>query len=612
MSAAVVSKSTELENLRDAWRAQWPQALALWSPYARLSDPIWCLNSQDAHREHLTSSFAMIRFSDNAVVLNLEDIAERGLAGFPLEVMAHEIGHHIYCPGDLNDHARMLVRVRRGLPGVEQHAPMIANLYADLFINNRLQRHHGLQLDRIYARLGDGGRGGSVLWRIYLRMYELLWRLDRGTLVKTPLTDGQEGDAQLGARLIRVYARDWMKGAASFGALCLSYLTEAEGNKLRMAARELLDSDGGGSDGALPEGLSEIEGDENEPVLHPSEDPLVVGDSAEPSGEDKGNSGGGQDDEPNSKDRGGKKTYQRYRSVADYRKLIKQLNPRASEEDVTLRYYRERALPYLIRFPEKETPVAQEPMPEGLETWDIGRPLTEVDWMESITRSPHVVPGVTTLARVYGDSPGQDPHKEPFDLYIGIDCSGSMPNPRAQLSYPVLAGFIVALSALRAGGRVMACLSGEPGKSIATDGFRRDQDSVLRLLTQYLGMGYSYGIFRLDDMVAQLAARHRPVHVLILTDTDIYSSLSEKHGEKPGRKNAQRTGWDAAQEALRKADGGGTMLLHAPAQMNAYIKKFEGDAKLLVAQGWRLAYVSDWDEVLEFARNFARQLWEKK
>ncbi len=603
--------AAELEKLRETWRAQWPQALALWSSYARLSDPVWCLNSRDAQREHLTGSFAMIRFNDNAVVLNLEEIAERGLAEFPLEVMGHEIGHHIYCPGDLNDHARMLIRVRRGLPGVEQHAPMIANLYADLFINNRLQRHHGLRLDQIYARLGDGGSGGSVLWRIYLRMYELLWQLDRGTLVKTPLADGQEGDAQLGARLIRVYARDWLKGAASFGALCLSYLTEAEGNKLQKAARELLDNDSGGSDGALPEGLSEIEADENDPVLHPSEDPLVAGDAAEPGGEDDGKSGGGQDDEPNSKDRGGKKTYQRYRSVAEYRELVKQLNPRASEEDVTLRYYRERALPYLIRFPEKETPVAREPMPEGLETWDMGRDFSDIDWIESITRSPHVVPGVTTLTRVYGDSPGQDPQKEPFDLYIGIDCSGSMPNPRAQLSFPVLAGFIIALSALRAGGRVMACLSGEPGKSIATDGFRRDQDSVLRLMTQYLGQGYSYGIFRLDDMAARLAARHRPVHLLILTDSDIYSSLREKHGAT-GAKGAQREGWAAAEAALRKAGGGGTMLLHTPGHAAPYLKAFEGDARKLAGLGWRLAYVSDWEQVLEFARNFAQQLWEKK
>ena len=46
------------------------------------------------------------------------------------------------------------------------------------------------------------------------------------------------------------------------------------------------------------------------------------------------------------------------------------------------------------------------------------------------------------------------------------------------LSYPVLACFIVALSAFRSGARVMACLSGEPGKSIQTEGFRRDREPL--------------------------------------------------------------------------------------------------------------------------------------
>ncbi len=68
----------------------------------------------------------------------------------------------------------------------------------------------------------------------------------------------------------------------------------------------------------------------------------------------------------------------------------------------------------------------------------------------------------------------------------------------------------------------MACLSGEPGKSIAPDGFHRDQESVSRLLTDYLGSGYSYGIFRLDDMAKALVKLRRPVHLLIITDTDFY------------------------------------------------------------------------------------------
>ncbi len=593
--------SENLNAVLERWRALWPQALALWSSYARLSEPVWCLTEQDAQRERLTMSFAMIRLTDHAVVLNLQDIAERGLTEFPLEVMGHEIGHHIYCPGDLTDQGRLLARVRRGLPGFEDQAPMIANLYADLFINDRLQRNYGLRLDKIYVVLGDGGKDGSVLWRLYLRMYEHLWRLERGTLVQQPLTDGQEGDARLGARLIRVYARDWLKGASSFAALCLSYMTEKENKALRKAAGRLLDSEGAG--GELPDGLTEMDADEQGPVLHPSEDPAVTGEAGA-AGEDGTEGGESSTEQEKRDDPGGHKTLARYRGVDAYRELMKQLNPFAKDDDVTAHYYRERARPYLIRFPERITTQAQEPILEGLETWDIGRPLTEVDWVESVTHSPHVVPGVTTLARMYGDTPGADPKKEPLDLYIGIDCSGSMPNPRKTLSHPVLAGFIVALSALRAGARVMACLSGEPGKSIATDGFRRDHESVSHLLTDYLGSGYSYGIFRLDDMVASLTFRRRPTHVLILTDTDIFSSLATTQGKD----KATRSGWSCAEKALRDAGGGGTLLLHATAQ---HLERFAKDVARVKAQGWRVVNVNDWEDVLEFARQFSRQLWGK-
>ena len=114
--------------------------------------------------------------------------------------------------------------------------------------------------------------------------------------------------------------------------------------------------------------------------------------------------------------------------------------------------------------------------------------------------SPEIVPGVTTVQRVYGESPGVDPAKLPVDLYLGIDCSGSMPNPQYSLSYPALAGTIIALSALRVGAKVMVVLSGEPGKSLATDGFVSEETKVLEVLTSYLGTGTTFGI--------QRAARH--------------------------------------------------------------------------------------------------------
>ena len=48
------------------------------------------------------------------------------------------------------------------------------------------------------------------------------WQLLRGSERDLEL----EGDAYLGARLIRSYAREWLDGSGRFAALCLPYLQE--------------------------------------------------------------------------------------------------------------------------------------------------------------------------------------------------------------------------------------------------------------------------------------------------------------------------------------------------------------------------------------------------
>ncbi len=67
-----------------------------------------------------------------------------------------------------------------------------------------------------------------------------------------------------------------------------------------------------------------------------------------------------------------------------------------SDHDAAVVYYRERALPHLIPFPTKEAPESSEPLMEGLEPWDIGSPLEEVDWLQSVLLSPRIFPGQTT------------------------------------------------------------------------------------------------------------------------------------------------------------------------------------------------------------------------
>src|SRR5262249_56966673 len=106
----------------------------------KLREPTLCMTTEVAHKEGLTDSFAMIRLTDQAVFVNVEEVVEKGIADFPLEVLAHEIGHHVYVPGSLLAHGRMLAPARRGLPQPEDYTPPIPTLYADPPINDRLHR----------------------------------------------------------------------------------------------------------------------------------------------------------------------------------------------------------------------------------------------------------------------------------------------------------------------------------------------------------------------------------------------------------------------------------------------------------------------------------------
>lgn len=577
-----VSPEVLAELARD-WQASWPKAIDCWSRYTKLSEPRWCRSIEQEKAEQLSGSFAMIRLVDHAVVISLRQVALKNLGRFAVEILAHEIGHHVYTPADLTDNARLLARTRRGLPSRETHAPLVANLYADLLINDRLQRMMGLDMAGVYQALG---KSSGKLWRLYFRIYELLWQLDRGTLAEGEFDAKLNLDAQLGARLVRSYATEWLDGAGRFAALCLPYLIE-DATRERAGLGGWCDTGEAGR-GGLPEGISEIDAGELEGAIHPALDPELSGvphsdkpdrTSPNPTGRESGP--------------GGRKSQRNYRDPVSYADVLLDSGVQLSREELISRYYRERAMPYLIPFPSQNQPRAIDPLPEGTDPWEIGNPVDQIDWMSTLLTSPIVIPGVTTRERAYSQSPGTSPERMPVDLYLGVDCSGSMPNPAYSLSYPVIAGAIMTLSALRAGSHVMVALSGEPGRTVTTEGFVRDEVAVLKTLTGYLGSGYSFGIHRLAEVFSHRPKDARPAHILIVSDGDIFSILETEAGGKRG--------WDVAREAASAAGGGATYAL----QINA--KTYPSQIQRMIADGWHVSTVASQDELVEFARVFSRR-----
>jgi hypothetical protein len=288
----------------------------------------------------------MIRLVDHAIVVSLRQVRERGLEDFAREVLAHEVGHHVFVPGDLVDQARLLARIRAGLPGHEVQAPMVANLYADLLLNDRLQRVAGLDMAGVYRRLKAPGPADR-LWTLYMRIYERLWALRKGDLVDGPDDPELEADAWLGSRVVRTYAREWLRGAGRFAVLLLTYLPEP--SKDGLAFGPWLDATQASAGDELPDSLTTSirRGRGGDPP------PTTIGSPGARAG------GVGRSAETGA---GGEKSI---RGPGAYRELATSLGVRLPDDVVFSRYYRELAIPHLIRYPVREIAEAGDPVPRG-------------------------------------------------------------------------------------------------------------------------------------------------------------------------------------------------------------------------------------------------------
>ena len=121
---------------------------------------------------------------------------------------------------------------------------------------------------------------------------------------------------------------------------------------------------------------------------------------------------------------------------------------------------------------------------------------------------------------------------------------------------------------------------------------KENEKEILGVLTGYLGTGYAFGIHRLKHAFESRKPTDRPAHILIVTDHDIFAMLGEKDGGIDG--------WERARRSLDAAGGGGTYVLHMPPGWeDDKIERMRG-------QGWSVHFVTDWEHIVRFAREFSR------
>jgi hypothetical protein len=213
-------------------------------------------------------------------------------------------------------------------------------------------------------------------------------------------------------------------------------------------------------------------------------------------------------------------------------------------------------------------------------------------------QSPRVIPGMTTVQRIWGTSPGTSPARVPLDLDLYVDSSGSMPNPQHMTSYLTLAGAILALSALRSGARVQVTLWSGKHQFTMTDGFVRDETAILRTLTGFYGGATAFPIHVLRDTFSKRTPKDRLAHIMVISDDGI-STLFDK--DEQGN-----SGWDVSKMALKNAGGGGTFVLNLPKNWEAITQGYQTIHRARDEGGWQVHAISSWDQLVEFARQFSQ------
>ena len=290
---------------------------------------------------------------------------------------------------------------------------------------------------------------------------------------------------------------------------------------------------------------------------------------------------------------------QNYREPFEYGEILRSLGLKLSDNEISRRYYKERALPYLIPFPKKEMPRSKDPLIEGYDQWDISSPIDEINWFETIIKSPYVIPGITTYSIHYGEDSGNEKSFEPIDLDIYVDSSGSMPNPNYNVSYLTLAGAIIALSALKAGSAVQATLWSGKNQFVKTNGFTRDEDEILKILSSFYGGATAFPIHILRDTYTDRKKTEKKVHILVISDDGVTTMF-----DKDEKNNS---GWDIAKMALTNCGAGGTFVL------NLY-REYTETKDLVTANnmGWDIYRVSEWEELISFSKKFVKKHYVKE
>jgi hypothetical protein len=392
-------------------------------------------------------------------------------------LLDHGITHYTFCPWDFNTHLRLYSEAKK-VVGDKELAKQVSNYFIDIIVDTHCVKKRFTEIPELHRNLKKG-----TIQEVIASLYEKIWGMDLGIS-----RSRVKGHADIVRRLARIPYLDrsrWGESIQKFARSLKPLLIEEE--KQRGAS--------GGKGERNPQGEHDLNHYSNEEIdqglrdyarqtMALSEFKDVVEDfSDELKGSGYGMEGGMGRGPGN---------------------LI----------DADILFYMKLAENYSIPLKKFRLEEKGSLHPHSHAPWEVGSPFQDVDIWTSFGK---IMPGVTQIW-TKREGKGRGKMEGTPDCLIAIDSSGSMINPRKNLSYAVLGAACATNAYLQNDSKVAVYnFSDAPmgGKDVLN--YTDCREDIYRVLCRYFGGGTALD---LEDLMPLIRGK-KNLDLFIITDMKI-------------------------------------------------------------------------------------------
>jgi hypothetical protein len=391
----------------------------------------------------------------------------------------HAITHYTFCPWDFQTYL-MLYAESKKVMGDKALAKEVANYFIDVIADTHCVKKRFTEIPELHRNMKKG-----TVEEVIAGLYQKIWGIDLGISQSKANATKHQGVVRRLARIPYLDRSRWPESVQKFARSLKPILFEdhqEQGNK-------------GGNGSSNPQGEHDL--------THYSYEEI---------------------------DQGLRDYVKKTMALPEFREVVEDFSDELKEAgygmeggmgrgqgvplDADVLFYMKLAENYSM--PLKKLPLDKKGSlhPHAHAPWEVGSPFQDVDIWTSFGK---VMPGLTQIWKKK-EGGGRGKIEGTPDCLIAIDSSGSMVNPRKNLSYAVLGAACAANAYLGNGSKVAVYnFSDAPmgGKDILN--YTNKQKEIYRVLCKYFGGGTA---LELEDLIPLIQGK-KNLDLFIITDMKI-------------------------------------------------------------------------------------------